>query len=172
MRERWRPVVGYEGLYEVSDLGRIRRIKIIEPTKKKHGYMQVSLVDRNGRRKSLRLHRIVAQAFISNPDDKPQVNHRDENPENNRASNLEWATAEENTNYGSRTARAAAKNGSKTPVLQIDPVTLTVVAEYPGQSAAAKATGIAAACINACLRGKQRRAGGFLWEYKYKKIVL
>lgn len=172
MREKWRPVVGYEGLYEVSNLGRVRRVKIIEPTRKKHGYMQVSLVDRNGVRKSLRLHRIVAEAFIPNPEGKPQVNHRDENPENNRAVNLEWATAEENTNYGSRTARAAAKNGSKTPILQIDPATLKVIAEYPGQSAAALATGITVSCINACLRGKQKHAGGYLWEYKYKKIVL
>ncbi len=171
MRETWRAVVGYEGLYEVSNQGRIRRVKIIEPTKKKHGYMQVSLVDRSGKRKSLRLHRIVAEAFIPNPENKPQVNHKDENPENNRAGNLEWATAEENTNYGSRTARAAAKNGSKTPIVQIEPETLAVVAEYPGQSAAARETGIAASCINACLRGKQRHAGGYLWEYKYKKIV-
>lgn len=171
MREAWRPVVGYEGLYEVSNLCRLRRIKIIEPTKKKHGYMQVSLVNKNGVRKSFRLHRIVAAAFVPNPEGKPQVNHIDENPENNRAVNLEWATAEENTNYGSRTARAAAKNGSKTPVLQIDPVTLKVLAEYPGQSAAAKETGIAVSCINACLRGKQKHAGGYLWEYKYKKIV-
>ena len=86
--------------------------------------------------------------------------------------NLEWATAEENTNYGSRTARAAAKNGSKTPIIQIDPKTLEAVAEYPGQSAAARATGISLASINACLRGKQRRAGGYLWRYKYKKVVL
>ena len=154
MRERWRPVLGYEGLYEVSNLGRVRRVKIIEPTRKKHGYMQISLVDRNGKRRSFRLHRIVATAFVPNPEGKPQVNHRDENPENNRASNLEWA-----------------KNGSKTPVLQIDPATLKVLAEYPGQSVAARATGIKVSCINACLRGKQKRAGGFLWEYKYKKIV-
>ena len=172
MKEEWRPVVGYEGRYEVSSLGRIRRVKIIIPSKKKHGYMQVSLVDGNGVRKSLRLHRIVAEAFLPNPDGKPQVNHRDEDPENNRADNLEWATAEENTNYGSRTARAAAKNGSKTPVLQIDPKTLKVVAEYPGQSVAARETGISLASINACLRGKQQHAGGYLWEYKYKKVVL
>lgn len=171
-REEWRPVVGYEGLYEVSSFGRVRRTKIIEPTKKKHGYMQISLVGRDGVRKSFRLHRIVAAAFVPNPDGKPQVNHRDENPENNRADNLEWATAEENTNYGGRTARAAAKNGSKTPVLQIDPATLAVIAEFPGQSAAARATGICASCINACLRGRQKLAGGYLWEYKYKKIVL
>lgn len=172
MRESWRPILGYEGLYEVSNLGRVRRVKIITPTRKKHGYMQISLVDRNGVRKSFRLHRIVATAFVPNPEGKPQVNHRDENPENNRASNLEWATAEENTNYGSRTARAAAKNGSKTPVVQIDPATLKVLAEYPGQSAAAQATGIKISCINACLRGKQKRAGGYLWAYKYKKVVL
>lgn len=172
MQEEWRPVVGYEGLYEVSNLGRVRRIKIIEPTKKKHGYMQISFVDRNRVRKSFRLHRIVAEAFLPNPNGKPQVNHKDENPENNRVENLEWATAAENTNYGSRTARAAAKNGSKTPIVQIDPQTLKVIAEYPGQSAAAKATGITVSCINAALRGKQKRAGGYIWQYKYKKIVL
>ena len=169
--EEWRPVVGYEGRYEVSNLGRVRRIKIIEPVKKKHGYMQVSLEDRNRVRKSFRLHRIVATAFIPNPDNKPQVNHKDENPENNQVDNLEWATAEENTNYGSRTARAAAKNGSKTPIVQIDPKTLEVIGEYPGQSTAAKVTGIGVSCINACLRRKQKKAGGYLWEYKYKKIV-
>lgn len=172
MRESWKPVVGYEGLYEVSNLGRIRRVKIIEPTKKKHGYMQVSLIDRNGVQKSFRVHRIVATAFIPNPENKPQVNHKDENPENNRASNLEWATAEENTNYGSRTARAAAKNGSKTPVVQLDLETHEVIAEYPGQSAASRATGISTSCINACLRGRQKHAGGYFWAYKYKKIVL
>lgn len=172
MEEEWRPIVGYEGQYEVSNLGRVRRVKILQPTKKKHGYMQISLVDSAGRRKSHRLHRLVAEAFVPNPDGKPQVNHRDENPENNRADNLEWATAQENTNYGGRTARAAAKNGSKTPVLQIDRKTLAVVAEFQSQSAAATATGISAASINACLRGKQRSAGGYLWRYKYKKIVL
>lgn len=172
MREKWRSVVGYEGLYEVSNFGRIRRIRIVVQTRKKHGYMQVSLKDSGGARKSLRVHRIVAEAFIPNPEGKPQVNHRDENPENNRADNLEWATAAENTNYGGRTARAAAKNGSKTPVLQIEPGTLKVIAEYPGQSAAAKATGIRVSCINACLRGRQYRAGGYIWRYKYKKLVL
>lgn len=172
MREEWRSVIGYEGLYEVSNLGRIRRVKIMEPSKKKHGYMQISLVDRNGVRKSLRLHRIVAEAFIPNPENKPQVNHKDENPINNRAKNLEWATAEENTNYGSRNARASAKNGSKTPVLKIDPKTMKILSEYPGQSSAARDTGICVSCINACLRGKQKCAGGYLWEYKYKKVVL
>lgn len=172
MKEVWKPVVGYEGLYEVSDLGRVRRVKIIEPSRKKHGYMQISLTGSDGVRKSFRLHRLVAEAFIPNPDGKPQVNHKDEDTENNRVKNLEWATAEENTNYGSRTARATAKNGSKTPIIQIDPKTGTVVAEYPGQSTAAKKTGIPTSCINAALRGRQRTAGGYLWQYKYKNIVL
>ena len=172
MKETWKPVVGYDGLYEVSNLGRIKRIRVLEPTRKKHGYMQISLVGKNGVRKSLRLHRIVAEAFVPNPEGKPQVNHKDENPENNRASNLEWATPKENTNYGSRTARATAKNGSRTPILQINPETMSVIAEFPGQSAAARATGVSLPSINACLRGKQKRAGKYIWRYKYEKIVL
>ena len=83
MREIWKPVVGYEGLYEVSNLGRVRRVKIIEPSRKKHGYMQISLTGSDGVRKSFRLHRLVAEAFIPNPDGKPQVNHKDEDTENN-----------------------------------------------------------------------------------------
>ena len=170
--EEWRPVVGYEGLYEVSSLGRIRRVKIMSPALKKHGYLQISLTDGKGVRKSLHLHRIVAEAFIPNPLGKPQVNHMDENTLNNRADNLEWATAQENTNYGSRTERATAKNGSRTPVLQIDPLQLVSVAEYDSQSEAARATGINLASINACLHGRQKQAGGFIWRYKFKKIVL
>ena len=114
----------------------------------------------------------MAEAFVPNPEGKPQVNHKDENPENNRASNLEWATPKENTNYGSRTARATAKNGSRTPILQINPETMSVIAEFPGQSAAARATGVSLPSINACLRGKQKRAGKYIWRYKYEKIVL
>jgi len=170
--EEWQPVVGYEGLYEVSSLGRIRRVKILSPALKKHGYLQVSLVDGNGGRKSLRLHRLVAEAFIPNPEGKPQVNHLDENPLNNCANNLAWATAEENTNYGSRTEKASAKNGCRTPVVQISPQALAVVAQYESQSAAARATGINLASINACLRGKQKLAGGFVWKYRFAKIVL
>lgn len=170
MVEEWRPVVGYEGLYEVSNLGRVKRVVHMKTCVKKHGYVIVSLF-KNGKTKSFSVHRLVAEAFIPNPDGKPQVNHIDECKTNNCIKNLEWVTAKENINWGTRIARITNKNGSKTPVLQVDLDTHEVIAEFPGQSAAARATGISVSCINAVLKGRQQHAGGYFWTYKYKRQV-
>lgn len=170
MVEEWRPVVGYEGLYEVSNLGHVKRVFHMKPHKKKHGYAVVSLY-KNGVAKSFSVHRLVATAFIPNPEGKPQVNHIDECTTNNRVDNLEWVTPKENNNWGTRIARITNKNGSKTPVLQVDLDTHEVIAEFPGQSAAARATGISVSCINAVLKGRQQHAGGYFWLYKYKRQV-
>lgn len=170
MIEEWRPVVGYEGLYEVSNLGRVKRVVPMRANKKKHGYLVVSLF-KDGKHKSIAVHRLVAEAFIPNPSGKPQVNHIDECKTNNHVENLEWVTAKENCNWGTRVERVSNKNGSKTLVLQLDAETHEVVAEFPGQSAAARATGISVSCINATLKGRQEHAGGYIWIYKYKRQV-
>lgn len=114
MIEEWKPVVGYEGLYEVSSLGRVRSLdrfyyrlhkgKVLSPTKDRYGYLTVTL-NCNGKSKTIKIHRLVAQAFIENPDNLPQVNHKDENPSNNNVDNLEWCTAKYNNNYGTRQER-------------------------------------------------------------------
>ena len=125
MIEEWRPVVGYEGLYEVSNIGRVRSIdryvktcygsyrlhkgKVLSPGIRPDGYLVVSLQYR-----MFRVHRIVAEAFLPNPDNLPQVNHKDEDKSNNRVDNLEWCTAKYNNNYGTARIRAketAIKNG-------------------------------------------------------------
>ena len=125
MIEEWRPVVGYEGLYEVSNTGRVRSIdryvktcygsyrlhkgKVLSPGIRPDGYLVVSLQYR-----MFRVHRIVAEAFLPNPDNLPQVNHKDEDKSNNRVDNLEWCTAKYNNNYGTARIRAketAIKNG-------------------------------------------------------------
>lgn len=119
MNEEWRPVVGYEGLYEVSNTGRVRSVdryvktcygsyrlhkgKVLSPGIRPDGYLVVSLQYR-----MFRVHRLVAQAFLPNPDNLPQVNHRDENPGNNNVDNLEWCTAKYNNNFG--TARIRSKD--------------------------------------------------------------
>ena len=127
--EIWRPVVGYEGLYEVSSYGRVRSMdryvkcdyeryrlhkgKVLSPGKDKDGYLFVVL-SCNGKHKTIAVHRLVAQTFIPNPDDLPQVNHRDENPSNDNVDNLEWCDAKYNMNYGTRNIRireTAIKNG-------------------------------------------------------------
>ena len=123
-KEEWRPVVGYEGLYEVSNTGQVRSLdkfdslgvfwegKLLSKLKVR-GYFMVKL-RKDGIQKMCSVHRLVAQAFIPNPLDLPQVNHRDENKLNNRVDNLEWCTAKYNMNYGTareRTINTKIKKG-------------------------------------------------------------
>ena len=107
MKEIWRPIKEYRGFYEVSSLGRVRsfygkRVHLIPP-KYSHGYMYLQLW-KNGKYKNARVNRLVAKAFVSNPLNKEQVNHKNLNKQDNKASNLEWCTASENK-------RHAIKNG-------------------------------------------------------------
>ena len=118
MNEVWKDVVHYEGLYEVSNLGRVRnkqtqKIKAqtsnYNKTTNKGGYLTVQLW-KNNRSKREYVHRLVAMAFIPNPDHKPQVNHKDEIKTNNEVSNLEWVTCLENNNYGTHIERLVEAN--------------------------------------------------------------
>ena len=114
MIEEWRPIEGYEGLYEVSNIGRVRSVdrfyyrlhkgKVLSPTKDRYGYLTVTL-NCNGKSKTIKIHRLVAQAFLPNPDNLPQVNHKDEDKTNNNVDNLEWCTAKYNVNFGTRQER-------------------------------------------------------------------
>lgn len=99
--EEWRDAVGFEGRYEVSNLGQLRnkQTKHILRTQDKHGYRRINLTDSNGISKNCSIHRMVAMAFIENPENKPQVNHIDGNHANNCVENLEWVTAEENMRH-------------------------------------------------------------------------
>ena len=123
--EIWRPVVGYEGLYEVSSLGRVRSLdryvkysngrinlhkgRILSPGKDTNGYLFVILTC-NGKHKLIRVHRLVAQTFISNPDDLIEVNHKDEDKTNNSVDNLEWCDRKYNLNYGTARIRSRDTN--------------------------------------------------------------
>ncbi len=128
MEEEWRPVVGYEGLYEVSNLGRIRTVEhycfrgrynqksLVEPRirvlNEKSGYLKVNL-SKGSKRETLLVHRLVAEAFIPNPEGLPQVNHKDENKKNNAVWNLEWCTVYYNNNYGTHNERCRSGNIGK-----------------------------------------------------------
>lgn len=111
-KEIWKPVVGYEGIYEVSSFGRIKslartitmKVRLKEKMLKtakiiKHGSLpyRLALLSKNDERKTVQVHRIVAQAFIPNPENKPVVNHKDSDGANNIVGNLEWVTYRENT---------------------------------------------------------------------------
>ena len=119
IEEIWRPVVGYEGLYEVSNTGQVRSLdryvknnhsyrlhkgKVLSLLKNEYGYIQVVL-SCNGKHNTITVHRLVAQAFILNPNNLPEVNHKDEDKTNNSVENLEWCTAKYNSNYGTRNIR-------------------------------------------------------------------
>lgn len=105
MIEEWKNIIGYNGKYQISNFGNVKSYKrykegkILLPTKDKDGYFQIGLRDENSKRKWYRIHRLVANAFISNPNKFTEINHKDNNPSNNKVDNLEWCTIEYNNKY-------------------------------------------------------------------------
>lgn len=181
--EVWRPVRGYEGLYEVSNFGQIKSLKYGKSKIIKtqiHIYVQVGL-RKNKKRKILSVHRLVAEAFIPNPNNYPCVNHKDEVKTNNfvwvnsdgsvdpEKSNLEWCTIKYNTNYGSTKEKISlyAKNRDRTawekPVYAIDKNGNKLFFES-ATKAEKKGYGnhsmIAAVC-----KGRRNNHNGYKWEY-------
>lgn len=170
MLEIWRDIKGYEGFYQVSNLGRVRNSmtdKILKPVPN-HRYLRVTLC-KNGVHKLFRIHRLVAQAFIPNPDNLPTVNHKDQDKTNNCVDNLEWSDMEYQINYGDRNNRVSQKqindpNKSK-PVVQYT-LDMVFVAEYPSAREASRQTGVDYGNIKHCCNGKFKTAGGYIWKYK------
>lgn len=115
--EVWKPVVGYDGIYEVSSFGQVRRVSyLLKPSNSHYGYPQLTLT-KNGKNSNKPLHRIVAEAFHENPENKPTVNHKDGNKQNSHKNNLEWATHSENSLHAVRTGLRTAnwQDGEKNP---------------------------------------------------------
>ena len=115
INEEWKPVKGYEGLYEVSNLGRVKSLnynhtgkeRIMKPEKHRDGYLRVQLY-KDGKVKHFLVHRLVATAFIPNPLELPEINHRNEDKTNNVVVNLEFCSRCYNSNYGTRNVRIGA----------------------------------------------------------------
>ena len=119
MNEEWKPVENYEDLYWVSNLGNVKnKRKDKKLSINLDGYYVVNL-SKNGKSKIFTVHRLVAQAFIPNPDNLPQVNHKDENKLNNNVDNLEWCNSNYNHNYGTRNKRAGLtqRNNSRSKIV-------------------------------------------------------
>ena len=177
MKEVWKDIQGYEGKYQVSNLGNVKSVnyhrtkkeRILTPHKIS-GYLIVKLY-KNGIQKNFLIHRLVSQAFIENPENLPEVNHIDENKLNNRVDNLEFCDRKYNNNYGSHNERGLetkklrkCKN-AEIPVLQFTKDG-KFVNEYKSISEAARCTGINQGNIVSCLKGRLLTAGGFVWKYK------
>ena len=167
MTEIWRSIKDYPG-YEVSNLGRVRsfnfnrvRIKTLI-THKPTGYIAVYLYKHN-KIKNAKVHRLVAQAFIPNPENKPQVNHIDGDKTNNKADNLEWCTPSENQRHANRTGLRDYKYCKKA-VSQYSK-TGEFVASYNSTLEAEKVTGVYHSHISRCCKGKSKIACGFVWKY-------
>lgn len=189
--EVWKDIEGYEGLYQVSNYGRVRslnygctgQVRLLKPSKDKYGYLNITLC-KNRKPKVCKVHRLVAIAFISNPLNLPEVNHKDENKENNfvwvnddgsidfKKSNLEWVSTKQNINHGTRNKRVAEKlrgifinraDLSK----RVAQYTLdgTLVAIYPSAHEAARQTGFNRGSISLCCRGECKIYKGFIWRY-------
>ena len=176
MIEEWRDIKGYEGKYQVSNLGRVKSLnynhtkkeKILSDSPNTYGYLYVNLY-KNGKGKPFYIHKLVALHFIPNPNNHPIINHKDENKQNNKVSNLEWCTHEYNVNYGTRTQRASEKmKGSKNPMYDIEcskhprarkVLCVTTGKEFNTIKEASESYNLHMESITMCCQGKRKSAG-------------
>ena len=175
--EVWRDVKGYEGLYQVSSDGRVKSLErkfidkigreryvkecILKPAIDRYGYLLVSLYA-GGKQKMHTVHRLVCEAFHENPDNKPQVNHINEIKTDNRASNLEWATARENSNFGTRNERMAKTKSEPVGQYTLDG---DLVKVWQSTREVERRTGFACSNICKAAKGNCKTAYGFIWKY-------
>lgn len=168
--EVWSPVKGYEGLYAVSSMGRVKNLrtgKILKPSKTKNGYLKVNLW-KNGKCKQTRVHRLVAEAFLGNPGNKPCVNHLDEVKTSNHYSNLEFCTHKENNNYGTHNERVAETltNGKLAKKVYQYALNGEFIKEWSSTHEVERQLGYANQLISRCCLDKRPTAYGFKWSYK------
>lgn len=182
MSELWKPVCGYESLYEVSNEGRVRSKgrfvksngngsywkdgRILKPQKRQHGYLSVWLYDGESKRQ-VSVHRLVAEVFCAREDWQTEINHLNEDKQDNRAINLAWCTRSENCRYGDRISVISRKNTNGKRSRPIKQYTLSgeFVKEYPSMHEARRQTGFAEANIHRAIHGKYSNAYGYKWEY-------
>lgn len=192
MEEIWKPIDGTGGMYEVSNTGKVRSLNYLghgktqelSLTTDKKGYIRVSLYKKTGKRKSERIHRLVAKAFLENPDKKPEVNHIDGDKKNNAVWNLEWATPSENTRHAYKNGlkektrawcrEMGRKHGGKSRESAMTPVIATNISSgetirFSSQHEAAEKTGACQANIYKVLVGERHSAAGFYFSYETRR---
>ena len=154
--EEWRMVVGYEGLYEVSNFGNVRSKRKILKQTNYNGYQCVCL-SKESNRKIHKVHRLVAIAFIPNEENKREVNHIDEDKTNNHVSNLEWVTPKENINHGTCIKRRSKKHEKPVRCVETGEI-------FRSSKLAQEWLGIGGCGVNQCINGHRKACGGYHWE--------
>lgn len=170
MQEIWKDVTGFEKFYQVSNLGRVRskRKNCRDGTPvmrmfNNNGYLYVLLYDGKGGQKHKAVHRLVAQEFIDNPNNYPQVNHKDEDKGNNCVENLEWCTQLYNNRYG--TCKKRMSKSKKKPVLQFS-INGQLLKRFDCALDAERDEGFCHSSIARCCKGKTKSHRGFVWAYE------
>ena len=182
--ETWKDIAGFEGFYNVSDKGRIYSVerkdsrgnrcggRILNPRYDKDGYLRVTLC-KNGKYKTKKVHRLVAEAFIPNPKGFLEVNHKDENKSNNESSNLEWCTHKYNMNHGTlkeRTAQVLSKKVKATNIKTGEVLTFNSAKEAERKGYNASVVSMACRGVYKASTGKLVGDGctykGLRWSYK------
>lgn len=187
MQEIWKSIEGYEGKYEISNLGRVKslydntgrkREKILTPRISKQGYLYLNLW-RNSKGRAKKIHRLVAEAFCEKQKDSQCVNHINGIKTDNRAENLEWCTYSYNSKHSFETGLQKPKKGkengmfgkhgkehpSSKPVLQYD-LNNNFIKEWENSIEAGKQLGVKGSSIQRCARGDRKTAFGYIWRYK------
>lgn len=175
MTEIWKPIKGFEERYEVSNLGCIRSVskmityrngakrfwkgQALKQYPDKDGYLKVVLA-REGKQFNKCVHRLVAEAFLENPNHLPMVNHKDECKSNNQVENLEWCTAQYNCLYSNVPQKMTET--TKVAVLQMTR-NFEVIKQWESMSEAGRELGISFKHISRCVRGERPTAGGYRW---------
>jgi len=163
MNEIWRDAIDYEGIYQISNLGRVRTIKnkILAIGHYPNGYCYANFTS-NGKRTTQLIHRLVAKAFIPNTENKPEVNHKDEDITNNKIDNLEWMTSKENANYGTRNERCALPQRIKVVQLTLNNMFVKL---YDSCTEASQFMNVGRECISRTCKGKQKKCNGYKFMY-------
>lgn len=161
--------------YLVSSWGRVKSLhhrptayhKILKPYVDRDGYLVVGLRN-HGKGKTVKIHRLVAQAFIPNPKKYPQVNHKDENKTNNHVENLEWCTNQYNLNYGSRNQKSgeSLKQSMKSKELLQFSQAGKLIKIWPSMHEMSRVTGFNRSDVKQCCLGQAKQSYGYKWEFK------
>ena len=173
MEEIWKPVRNYEGLYEVSNMGKVKSLnyrktgkeRILKVGYDECGYPLVALC-KEGKMKTYRVHRLVGQAFCENLMGYTELNHIDEDKQNNRADNLEWCSRQYNVTYNGRAKKAGKKIGKKLskPVYSINKES-GLITYWESAIVASRQLNISQSSIWQCCNGRRKSAGGYYWHY-------